>query len=148
MNSTLEFAKNQSFDAADLIRVKIQIGEVNKWMDLRNSGFMVFWRFFMSLLSGATATVALYKIIVFVKVQGVRLSVPQLTLLALFVGSTFRCAYTAVDPIYMNYAGTLGFQGHMMASIHFPINVITTLLLALYWKVRTNIMRLIEFLVL
>jgi hypothetical protein len=83
----------------------------------------------MALLTGSTAVIALYKLAVYVKILGPALTVPQLALVVLFVGSLFRCIYVSVDPIYMGYTDMLGRQAHMLVTIHLPIFCITTMLL-------------------
>lgn len=118
--------------------------DVNLWTQARNSSFMVLWRVFFSLLAALTGSLAGAKLIAFFRASRgsnsntagtCSLSIATLVLLIHFFTGIFRAAYAATDPIYMNYAGsTLGYQAHMLISIHFPVNIITILLLALYWK--------------
>eukprot|EP01122_Echinamoeba_exundans_P016064 TRINITY_DN8032_c0_g1_i1.p1 TRINITY_DN8032_c0_g1~~TRINITY_DN8032_c0_g1_i1.p1 ORF type:complete len:269 (+),score=14.30 TRINITY_DN8032_c0_g1_i1:1348-2154(+) len=53
--------------------------------------------------------------------------------LQFFIG-LFRTPYAAVDPLLFMYAETPGWVGYMMLTIHFPVNVIGTLLLGMYWR--------------
>lgn len=110
------------------------IPDVNYWTLARNSGFMVFWRIFFALLAIATGSLSGAKLFAYYRLTGFQLSVGKLVLLLQFFTAIFRAALAATDPIYMNYTNAFGYQAHMLISIHFPINIITILLLALYWK--------------
>jgi hypothetical protein len=46
--------------------------------------------------------------------------------------ATVRLIYVSTDPIYTGRF-YVGYESHMMVTITYPIDVITTLLIALYW---------------
>lgn len=114
-------AASNSTLLSELPSVTLTAGDVNPWNSLRNSKFMVFWRVSLSLIAGISAIAALYKLMAFIRLQGPRVSVPQLVLLIILIGSLYRCTYVAIDPIYQRYANTPGWQAHFMVSIHFPV---------------------------
>eukprot|EP01122_Echinamoeba_exundans_P011374 TRINITY_DN4504_c0_g1_i1.p1 TRINITY_DN4504_c0_g1~~TRINITY_DN4504_c0_g1_i1.p1 ORF type:complete len:468 (-),score=59.92 TRINITY_DN4504_c0_g1_i1:1340-2743(-) len=108
-------------------------GDVNEWRQYRNGWYSYTFRFFFGILSGITAILALYKLIAYVVAYGCQLSVPQFCLFIAFVANLFRTIYHSLDPIFFGkvFPGTIA---HLLVSISAPMNIITTMLLALYWK--------------
>lgn len=123
----------ENFTAPIWASVDVNADE-NTFTTARNSGFMVFWRIFFTLLAGITGALAGAKLIAYWRTVGLELSVGQVILWLQFFASLFRACYAAIDPIYQGYTLMAGYQAHWIYSIHFPINIITTLLLSLYWK--------------
>jgi hypothetical protein len=85
-----------------------------------------------ALWAGACSVLALVKLIGFVRSTGLRFNIAQICLLIELIANMFRLIYLSLDPIY---AGRifLAHQAHMMITISWPLTIITTLLITLYW---------------
>jgi hypothetical protein len=94
---------------------------------------MVVWRIVATLAAAAAGIISGAKLIGYVRVEGVRLSIPQVTLAIQFVAALWRISIVSLDPIY---AGLVfgAFSAHMTTTLHFPLNFISLMLLTMYWS--------------
>lgn len=87
----------------------------------------------MTSLAAAAGIISLTKLIAYVRIEGFKLSIPQLTLEIQLVAALFRVGITSTDPIFAGLAFR-GLAAHMTTTISFPLNFISLILLTLYWK--------------
>lgn len=123
------------------VTVRIGTTDYNEWESYRRAWGPA-WRVCFSLASGFVSAIALAKLIAYVRAFGVQLSVPQLSLLMIYLVTMFRTIYHAIDPIFFqtswNYLVSLS-----LLTISFPfellnvrcsrIHSVTTVLLTLFF---------------
>lgn len=88
----------------------------------------------MTLIAAGTAGLAGAKLIAYARTTGLQASIGQVVLWVQGLVAVFRACYAAIDPLNMGYTGMLGYQGNVLIGFHFTANMVTLLLLALYWK--------------
>jgi hypothetical protein len=122
---------------AQPIMLTLTPGDYNDWMYLKRGWFLILWRIVATLMCAVAGSLAGAKLIAYVRIQGIKATVPQVTLGIQFFAALFRISLTSTDPIYAGFFFN-GAAAHMTTTIHFPLNFITILLLALYWNEMLN----------
>lgn len=108
--------------------------EFNYWLVVRKNGVWYFVQVLICALMAACASMALSKLIAFVrKDRRLRLSVAQMALLIEYVQNMIRLIFWAVDPIWLQRGGFSWFATNALVTVHHPLFICSTLLLALYW---------------
>jgi hypothetical protein len=116
--------------------VTVRIGgpaERNEWLIVRSSGWWIAVQVCFSLLSAFNASLALAKLIAFMREQGPQLSVAQMCLTLEWIANVLRLVNYALDPLFLQ-RGVLDAAGaNILYSYHRPFFIASTLLLSLYW---------------
>lgn len=86
-----------------------------------------------TLMAAAAGVISMAKLIAYVRLEGFRLSIPQLTLEIQLAAALFRVGITSTDPIYAGLAFP-AVAAHMTTTISFPLNFVSLILLTLYWQ--------------
>eukprot|EP01122_Echinamoeba_exundans_P010909 TRINITY_DN418_c0_g1_i4.p1 TRINITY_DN418_c0_g1~~TRINITY_DN418_c0_g1_i4.p1 ORF type:complete len:361 (+),score=46.80 TRINITY_DN418_c0_g1_i4:53-1135(+) len=124
--------KNISIEYNISMFVNLTLDDPSLWMEYKKGAPMILWSIFFSSLSAGVAVLSLMKLIAFVRRQGPRLSVAQMCLALAYVANMLRLIYAAVDPLFCGRFFLFP-EAHVLSTITFPANMISTLLIALYW---------------
>jgi hypothetical protein len=106
----------------------------NYWTVVRTNGIWYFVQALICGLSASCAAVALYKLMAFLRKDGrPRLSVAQMALAIEYIQNMIRLFFWAIDPIWLLRGGFSWQATNVFVSVHHPLFISSTLLLALYW---------------
>lgn len=124
--------KNISIEYNISMYVNMTLEDPNRWLEFKRGAPMLLWSIFFAALSGGVAVLSMMKLIAFVRRQGPRVSVAQMCLLLAYIANMLRLIYAAVDPLWCGRFFLFP-EAHVLSTITFPANLISTLLIALYW---------------
>eukprot|EP01122_Echinamoeba_exundans_P016047 TRINITY_DN8018_c0_g1_i1.p1 TRINITY_DN8018_c0_g1~~TRINITY_DN8018_c0_g1_i1.p1 ORF type:complete len:461 (+),score=45.57 TRINITY_DN8018_c0_g1_i1:203-1585(+) len=106
----------------------------NYWTIVRTNAVWYFVQALLCGLSAACAAVALYKLLAFLRKDGrPRLSVAQMALAIEYIQNMIRLFFWAIDPIWLLRGGFSWQVTNVFVTVHHPLFISSTLLLALYW---------------
>jgi uncharacterized membrane protein len=106
--------------------------EGNDWTTtLRSVAVIVVFRVILSGTALGLIGYALYKLIMYIRVQGPAFNVPQVCLGLEIIANILRVVYLLVDPF--GCFGYYGFAFPLLTTISFPFDVATFILITLYW---------------
>lgn len=98
------------------ISVTLNTGDRNDWMTIKRGAYIVIFRIVATLAAVAAGSLAGAKLIGYVRVEGFRLNIPQVTLWVQLVAALFRAPVVAIDPIYSGlYMNATGL--HMTSTV-------------------------------
>jgi hypothetical protein len=115
------------------LTVTVEPGDFNMWRYIRRGWFLVVFSIVSSLTGLVITSLALAKLIAYIRIFGFELSIAQTSLAIHAVVNMYRLIYSAVDPLY---AGRYldGFAAHSLPTLTWPFPIITTLLISLYLR--------------
>jgi hypothetical protein len=114
------------------ITARILSTDVNPWDATMLSGAMIFYSVFMSAFTGTCLGLAIYKLIMFVRVKGCQESIPQTILVMEIVANTIRFIASVVDPL-QSRAVLPYVVSQMLFTTSWPFVIINLLLVSFYW---------------
>lgn len=107
----------QITDAGNVsIIATIEPGDYNVWRTLRRGAYMIVFSIVGSLFGAAVTSLALTKLIAYIRVFGFEMSIAQVSLWIHFLANLYRTIYVALDPAYAGRWFT-GPQAHWQSTI-------------------------------
>lgn len=133
-NSLRSLERSGNISTCDLGRMNLSLSEENRWETvLAHPATIAVFDVLLPLLSLVTVIFASHKLIITMKAQGIQVSVPVVFLTLECVSGLFRLLFLAIDPF-----GKRGVWPYpawtVLISISWPITLINTLLIALFYK--------------
>lgn len=112
----------------------VSLSETNEWENVINSpAVLAFFDIILPLVFACELVFATYKLVSFMRIQGCATSVPVVFLSMEVVACMLRIGFLAVDPFGKRGIFSYGATS-ILISITWPINVINTLLIALFYR--------------
>jgi len=124
------------------ITVRVTSEDYNPWLEVPNSGALIFYSVFLGGFALTVIIIALVKFITLVRRNGCYLSLPHLILFFEMIGNAERLVAVTVDPLQFRLIFPL-LVNQMLFTTSWPFTILTTMLVALYWHEiihNTNIM--------
>eukprot|EP01128_Nolandella_sp_AFSM9_P003809 TRINITY_DN1681_c0_g1_i1.p1 TRINITY_DN1681_c0_g1~~TRINITY_DN1681_c0_g1_i1.p1 ORF type:complete len:503 (-),score=103.47 TRINITY_DN1681_c0_g1_i1:84-1421(-) len=114
-----------------LILVDITQGDENLWLSMTTSPFMYFLQAFVIVVSVVLIGFCIYKLRLFVMIQGFQMSISQFAYWVEMLANVLRIIY-CVDPVYIHTVYSVEVQNALLTA-SMPFALITTTLIAMYW---------------
>lgn len=111
----------------------LESGDFNMWRHIRRGWYMILFSVIFGLVGLFITSLALAKLIVYIRVFGFELSIAQTSLAIHAAVNMYRFIYVSVDPVYAGrwFNGTVA---HSLSTVTWPFPIITTLLVSLYLR--------------
>jgi hypothetical protein len=114
------------------ITVRVTSGDYNPWLDVADSGVMIFYSVFLGGFALSVIIIALVKFITLVRYRGCHLTLPHLVLCFEIVGNADRLVAVTVDPLQLRIVFPF-VVNQMLFTTSWPFTILTTILLTFYW---------------
>jgi ABC-type multidrug transport system fused ATPase/permease subunit len=114
------------------ITVQITSEDNNPWLQVADSGVLLFYSIFLGGFALGVIIVALFKFISLVKYQKCHMTLPHLILFFEMLGNADRLVAVTVDPLQLRLVFP-DLVNQFFFTTSWPFTILTTILLAFYW---------------
>lgn len=106
--------------------------EKNQWYDALKSGVMIWFSVSLSIIAATNIVLSLWRLINYIRKYGVSYSLSQTIMGICLASNIINLINVSIDPIYSR--NIFGFMvSSLLLTLTYPVTLITTLLITLYW---------------